>query len=278
MFAKQKSNLKKCRIYRFTFLTFEKKLPYIMQAVKILIVENELLISHEISSRLTKAGYHITAQVATAEEAFRSVEEELPDIVIMDIHLDGPVDGIEAALEIKRSHTVHIIFLTDLDNGETLDRAARVEATFLVKPFNERQVAAVIHQAIHNASYALKARPGDAEPPAESHYVLNDCLFIRVDGNHYKKMKLNDITYIEAEGSYAYIHTVKNEKVTYALNMNLIHSRIQHPSFVRVSRFYVVNLDQVDEIKGNLLVVNNKEIQIGENYRLAVKRSFPLLK
>jgi DNA-binding LytR/AlgR family response regulator len=249
-----------------------------MEQVKILIVENELLISQEISSRLGKAGYMITGEVQTAADALLAVKEQTPDLVIMDIHLDGPVDGIEAAAAIQKEYPVQVIFLTDLDNKHVHDRASKIKGTFLVKPFNERQVIASIQQAIHAASHNIATKPGDPELPAEGGYMLNDCLFVRVDSNHYKKMFLKDIAFLEADGAYANIYTVQNERHTYSISMNHLHDRIGHPSFVRVSRSFVVNLDLVEEIKGNMLVIRKREITIGEKYRELINKLLPMLR
>lgn len=257
----------------------DEKYTITMSAVKILIVENEVIISEEISLKLEKEGYIITDKVANANDAIQSVKDEQPDIIIMDIDLDGKPDGIDAAIQIKKQFTIPIIFLTDLDNTKTLQRASKVKpANYLIKPFNERQINASIHQALHNASESKTATPGDSETPVENHYVLNNCLFLRVDNKHFKKILLKDILYIKADGAYANIHTTTGEKHTYSISMNHVHDKIQHPSFIRVSRSFVVNIEQITDIKGNMLVINKTEIAIGELFREDVIRCLPMLR
>ncbi len=250
-----------------------------MSAIKILIVENEVIVSEEIALKLQREGYVITAQVANAHDAIQSVNEQQPDIIIMDIDLDGKPDGIDTAVKIKKEFNIPVIFLTDLDNEKTLQRASKAKpANYLIKPFSERQLNASIHQALHNASESITPIPGEADVPAENQYVLNDCLFIRVDSHHFKKILLNNILYIEADGAYANIHTETGEKHTYSISMNHVHDKIKHPSFIRVSRSFVVNLDKVTDIKGNLLVVQKTEIPIGKNFKEEVIRCLPMLR
>jgi DNA-binding LytR/AlgR family response regulator len=250
-----------------------------MTAIKILVVENDMITSENISSKLEKAGYVITTRAANAPDALKSVKNDEPDLVIMDIHIDGPMDGIDTVKEIKKTYEVPVIFLTDLDNEKVIQRAAATRpAAYLLKPFNERQLIASIHQALHNTSHSLPAKPTDKEQPAEDQYVVNDCLFIRVENSHFKKILLKDILFIEADGAYSNIHTVQGDKHTYTTSMNHVHDKISRSSFMRVSRSFVVNLEKVDEVRGNMLVVNNTEIQIGEKYRDDVMKALPMLR
>jgi DNA-binding LytR/AlgR family response regulator len=250
-----------------------------MSAVKILIVENEVIISEEIALKLQKEGYVVTAQVANAKDAIQSVNDRQPDLIIMDIDLDGKPDGIDTAIQIKKQFSIPVIFLTDLDNKKTMARASKAKpANYLIKPFSERQINVSIHQALYNVSESKIAIPGDPEIPTEDHYILNDCLFIRIDNKHFKKIFLKDILYIEADGAYANIHTTTGEKHTYSISMNHVHDKIKHPSFMRVSRSFVVNLERITDIKGNLLVVDKKEISIGASFREDVIRCLPMLR
>lgn len=250
-----------------------------MSNVKILIVENEVIISEDISMKLRKQGYEITSQVTNAPDALQSVRDQRPDLIIMDIDLDGKTDGIDTAVEINKEFNIPVIFLTDLDNQQTLQRAAKANpANYLVKPFNERQIHASIHQALHNASESKTAVPGQKEAPIEDHYVLHDCLFLRVDSNRFTKVLLKNILYLQAGGSYAHLFTAGGEKHTYTDSMNKIFDKMQLPSFLRVSRSHVVNLDQITDIKGQTLMIGDIEIPVGKSYKDDVMKRLPMLK
>lgn len=249
-----------------------------MTAIKILVVEDEMIIGETIVSCLTKAGYAVAGPAPDYKTALDEVKRDRPDLVIMDVHLKGKKDGIDAAKAIRQTGEMPVIFLTDIDDQRTIERAkaAAPMAAYLLKPFNERQMCVNIHQALHNVTHAVKGNAEDQDAPAEDHYILNDCLFIRVESRHFKKILLDHIQYLEADGAYSHIYTISG-KHTYSISMNHVHARINRPAFVRVSRSHVVNLEKVDGIKGNMLLIEKKEISVGESFRNEVLKRMPVL-
>jgi CheY-like chemotaxis protein len=250
-----------------------------MESVKILIVENELIVAELLSQKLSEVGYQITDVITRGESVKNAVSQQIPDLVIMDIDLDGKMDGIQAVAEIRKQAEIPVIYLTDLDNEEIVKRASATKpSAYLLKPFNERQVAVSIQQALYNASEDKVAFPADSNLPKQEQFILNDVIFVRQNNNHYKKILLSSISYIEADGAYCNIHLTNKEKYTYSISMNHIHDRIAKPLFVRANRSNVVNLDRVAEVKGNILLVDGVEIQIGDTYKDAVMKRLPFLR
>jgi DNA-binding LytR/AlgR family response regulator len=248
-----------------------------MNTVTILIVEDEALVAEGLSSCLMQAGYK-TTMATSGKAAMDSVISDPPDLIIMDIHLEGDKDGIETAVAIRKQHTAPIIFLTDYDDPETVTRAALAKpSNYLLKPFNERQILLSIQQALYNTSNDLPAKIDDPYEPEEESYMLNDCLFIRKKSDSsFKKVSLDKILYLEAGRAYCDIYT-KDMKYTQANSMNKVHEKINHPSFIQVHRSHVVNLNQVEEIKGNVLVIGKQEIPIGDSFKEDVMRRFSLV-
>lgn len=250
-----------------------------MGIVKVLIVENELLIAADMKSRLAAAGFEVAGEAASAEEAFTLFQTTNPDVVLMDIDLDGEADGIEAARSIRKVSDVAIIFLTDIDNKKIISRASQVApSAYLVKPFNERQMIASIHQALHNLSQNKPAKPEGEVVVSDDQYVVKDALFIRIENGHFRKLPLGDILYMEADGAYTHI-MLNKEKIVFSKSLNQVHDKISQANFVRISRSHVVNMQRVDEIKGNMLhIEEGHELQIGEKYKDDVMKGFRLLK
>jgi len=84
-----------------------------MNPIKILVVEDEVIVAEDIAGRLKKLGYTVTATVVSGEEALEKVAEERPDLVLMDIVLKGDMDGITTAEKIRAKVDVP----TDADGG-----------------------------------------------------------------------------------------------------------------------------------------------------------------
>ena len=119
-----------------------------MKARKILVVEDEGLIAHDISNRLVALGHEVVAVASTAEEALESAPKA--DLVLMDIRIDGAKDGIAAATEIRERYRVPVVFLTALADRSTLERAKIAEPFgFIVKPLAQSS----LHTSIEMAMY-----------------------------------------------------------------------------------------------------------------------------
>lgn len=120
-----------------------------MEAVKILVVEDEGIVSIDIRNILTRLGYQVTAAAFSGEEAVEKARENQPDLVLMDIGLKGEIDGIQAAIQIKTDSGIPVIFLTGFADENTLSRARDVNpAGYIIKPINEDELADTIRKAL----------------------------------------------------------------------------------------------------------------------------------
>jgi CheY-like chemotaxis protein len=115
----------------------------------IVVVEDECIAAEDIRRRLVSWGYDVPAVVATGEEAIRSAERVRPDLVLMDIHLKGDMDGVQAAELIRKRLNVPIIYATAYNDVETLSRAG-VEGPFEIinKPYDDLEIRAAIELTI----------------------------------------------------------------------------------------------------------------------------------
>jgi signal transduction histidine kinase len=120
-----------------------------MTSTQVLLVEDEGVIALHLRKELVKLGYTVAAVAASGEDALRHIEVRRPDIVLMDIHLTGPYDGIETTLRIPAELQVPVIYLTAHAEETTLDRARATKPYgYLLKPFSERELHATIQMAL----------------------------------------------------------------------------------------------------------------------------------
>lgn len=119
-----------------------------MKRTKVLIVEDEAIAALNIKMELGLAGYETCEFVVTGEAAIEKVEQEKPDVVLMDIFLKGKIDGIEAARKIRYNHDIPIIFMTGYDDNGTKERASEVEyVEYLIKPVEWECLNSAINKA-----------------------------------------------------------------------------------------------------------------------------------
>ena len=125
-----------------------------MESTTILIVEDDPIIAADLQDRLTESGYAVLGPVAAGEEALPFFQQaNPPDLVLMDIQLEGEWDGIETTRRIREQHGVPVIFLTSNSDDKTFREARRAgPQAFLSKPFRGRDLRHAIELAIQQAA------------------------------------------------------------------------------------------------------------------------------
>ncbi|MBV8810289.1 MAG: response regulator [Acidobacteriaceae bacterium] len=122
------------------------------QKARILIVEDEPLNARILEFQLTRLGYSIVAVVASGEEAVKLATTGRPDIVLMDVQLEGAMDGVEAATLIRRCMGIPVVYLTGNSDEQTMERARATDAfAYLHKPFQEGDVHSTLQMALDRA-------------------------------------------------------------------------------------------------------------------------------
>src|ERR1700736_4897958 len=118
------------------------------KAYKVLVVEDEGLIAHDIATRLQALGHHVVGTVATADEAVEQAAQA--DVVLMDIRIDGQNDGIAAAQEVRARHHVPVVFMTAHADRATLERAKAADPFgYITKPLGPASLHTSIEMAIY---------------------------------------------------------------------------------------------------------------------------------
>jgi CheY-like chemotaxis protein len=124
-------------------------------AARILIVEDERLIAIDLQRRLTRLGYAVIALAASGMEAIQKALALRPDVVLMDIRLQGDMDGVEAAQQIHASTAIPVVFMTAYVDEDTQQRIRATSPwSCLYKPFAPKQVQSVLE-------HVLSVRPPD---------------------------------------------------------------------------------------------------------------------
>jgi CheY-like chemotaxis protein len=119
----------------------------------ILIVEDELIVAENLRMVLAGMGYNVPEPAGGSSEALEKAAALCPDLILMDIVLEGsPMDGIETAKKIGQMIDVPVIFVTAYSDKKTLARVKGTEPyAYILKPFNERELAFAIELALHRS-------------------------------------------------------------------------------------------------------------------------------
>ncbi len=258
----------------------------------ILVVEDKTLLAHDIKDRLNQFGHHqILGPFSSGEEAYEQAQSTPPDIAILDIHLAGEMNGIELARLLNEDRPIPTIFLTHNQDSQTLDESLKTGAiAYINKPFTNNELRMALHTAISHLGKIAVTRPTNINSDQELK-LLDDRIFVR-NGRGKFFILLDDILWIQSNGGDTSSIMTK-EKLgqegkplpVIGLNLAKLSEKLAfHPYLVRASRYYIINLKNVDRIldtstkesttvKKAVLIANN-EIILGDQYRKAVTDRF----
>jgi two-component system sensor kinase FixL len=120
-----------------------------MIGARILVVEDERIVALHLRQQLTRLGYLVVGAATSGSQALKLIADQRPDIVLMDIHIEGDIDGIATAALIPAALHVPVIYLTAYSEEVTLERARGTKPYgYLLKPFSEREMHAVLQMAL----------------------------------------------------------------------------------------------------------------------------------
>ena len=130
-----------------------------MSDIKLLIVEDEPLIAEDIAQWLEKNEFLVSAVVYSKEDAMQQLITNLPDMVLLDINLNGEMSGIEIAEKINTVYNIPFIFITSYSDKQTLEKAKFTEPSgYIVKPFNEASLYSTLEIALYNHAQKNKRK------------------------------------------------------------------------------------------------------------------------
>lgn len=239
-----------------------------MKTTRVLIVEDNSLVAEEIAITLKKHSLEISGICSSGEDALKAFREKEPDLVLMDIELDGAMDGIETASEIMKHRSVPIIYLTDHVDDKNVKRSLNTNpANYLPKPYDEAGLIRAIQIAFHNATTS-----SINQSPA----ATREDTFLLTASQQFERVYYKDVLYLKAARSYCDVVTDQN---TYTVCNSMNHVQEEHfrsPQFIRVHRSYVVNSKRITKVVGNVIYLNEAEINMGKEYRDDLMNSLKL--
>lgn len=236
----------------------ENKDTLALKKPKIYIVEDDPIIAATIETALEKQGYTIIGDAEDYSTALKEIQEIKPDLILLDIQLEGEKDGIDLATALDKED-IPYLYLTSQTDPNTI---TRVKATkplgYIVKPFTENGLRSNIELAWHNLS--LTARE----------YVL-----IRAEG-YVHKIDQSTIKYLKAFDNYCYIITT-DRKILVPHTLKKTSAQLNPSNFIRTHRSYLVNQQHIKGIHQDKVVLNDEEsIPLSGSKRALVLKTLDL--
>lgn len=143
---------------------------------KILIVEDEIVVAMDIRIEIEKLDCEVTGIVQTQEKVLSSIEQNEPDIILMDVSLGKNEDGIEIAQEIQTTKDIPILYITAFSDDLTIQRAFNTNPVgYIVKPFKYEDLKTTIQLAIY------KLNLEDTPESNENHHYLGEGFYFDTD-------------------------------------------------------------------------------------------------
>lgn len=239
-----------------------------MSQLKILIVEDEILVATDIEESLLSMGYKVLNAVATGKSALREVEKNLPDVILMDIMLKGDLTGIETANLIRQKHNVPIIYLTANADISTINKAKiSLPYGYIIKPFTDKDLQTNIEIARFKFENDIKLKM-ESDQFNQIFGLGNDKKdHLIIEGkNGLERIRPDDIYFIEGEESGSILHLL-DEEITSAKELDEIGKLFPLNSFVKVSDLFIVNVNKIYLVKFPEIIIADKMsvISVDEN-------------
>ncbi len=134
-----------------------------MEKSKVLIIEDEVIVAHDLADMLAQWGYGVVGIVSSGEQAVEKAKETNPDLVLADIKLKGKMDGIEASHCIRANSDVAIVYLTARTESDLFQRAKKTEPHgYLTKPVAPQEVLRTVEMALYKHEMEKRLRQSEA--------------------------------------------------------------------------------------------------------------------
>lgn len=235
-----------------------------MSKIKVLIVEDELIIANDLKDILEDNGYEVGRIAKSYREGVDELEKDRPDIALLDINIKGAKDGIELAAEIRSKYAIPFVFISSHTDQSTLARVKEIHPYgFLVKPFEEDDVLVAIELALNNFSSEQVQKTEEKEA---SNFVINKSLFIR-QKNLAIKVPYEDILYAKADANYCTVYTTKQHFVLRSTLKDL-EGKLQGAEFYRSHRSFLINLMHLEAINSDIIFVGKEKLPVGREQQI----------
>ncbi len=246
-------------------------------SLRILIVEDELLIAEDLKEILLEVGYTEVFKVRNYSQAIEAFDSKSFDIVLLDINLSDAKSGIDLGLHISQSYHIPFIYITSYSDAETIASVKQTKpSAFLLKPYNKAQLLASIEIAFFNYSTNLNAADKLTldKTNENNELIINGQLLVK-DGYRYVKVPLDDILWFASDKNYIEINTYQKKYLLRA-SLKKLQSLLPADKFVKCNKQYIVSIKKIDSFNSNSIEIIGKQIAISRTEQTEVLKKLKM--
>lgn len=243
----------------------------IMIKAVILIIEDEFIISNDLSSTLQESGYAVAGIAENVNEALVVLNNNSVDLILLDINLNEAVDGVDIAHIINTEYKLPFVFVTAFTDMVTIERVKHTKPYgYVTKPFSNIDLIITIDLALNR--FRLDQKSKNAIIPSSEGIEI---VFIKTREG-LEKIKVSDIRWIEAYDYYSYIR-LKSEKILATITLKDLEQKIEHTAFIKLHRKYTVNFNHIDKVIGNQVEIAGELIPISRSHKEGLLKKLNLI-
>ena len=223
-----------------------------MKTIKILIVEDEILIAEHIKDYLLSFGFTHISMAHTKKTALEAINGIEIDLILLDLHLQQPKDGLAIARHIDETKKCPYIFITANADVLIIQEAIQVNASgYITKPVKKTDLFAAIQLAL------------------KTNVVPEYSVLIIKENNTTTRIPTDEILYIESNSNYIHIFT-KKQKIITRQSLEWAEEHLPEHKFKRIHRSYIVNLMAIQKLSSRFVYINEVEIPISRTNAMKI--------
>lgn len=230
-----------------------------MANIRIVAVEDDPIYAETIRMIVEQTDYELVGQFANGDEALLAIKAIRPDLLLLDIHIQGSLNGIQLAE--KAGADIPAIFITSLREKEIFEKAKGTRPiAFILKPFDSLMLQNTIELAV--SQFAGETN----EVWSEKDLIVKDSFFIK-EKSSLVKVPMDTIHYVEAEDKYCTLYT-REKKFVLRISLQEILTKLPE-NFIRIHRSIVVDATKILRLnlESHELQVENVTLPIGTTYK-----------
>ncbi|UZR96350.1 LytR/AlgR family response regulator transcription factor [Chondrinema litorale] len=251
-----------------------------MSRVKVFIIEDDFIHANRLEMYLSEMGYDLAGISKDAEKAIEMINDTQPDLLLVDIHLSGDLDGVQMVEQLQNKKAIPTIFITSYRDKDTFERAKLTDPyAYILKPYDKETLQNAIDLAIYKFSKRSSNTQDDTSYKGwfDDQFIKEE-LFVKTN-KKLIKIKLNEVLCIESKDKICLI-SVGNKVIETRITLTKLEDKLISNHFIRIHRSFIINKNKISQVdlSKNEVHVGGFQVPIGRAYKEAfIKHLSPFL-